>query len=262
MVVFLDKTIGVVGAGSIGEEVISALYEKGHRNIIATRRDSDALQRLSKIYKGITTTSDNLHAVRNAEVLVLAVKPKSINDVLQEMTLLLDKKLVLSLAAAKPIASLEQAANNKSMRIGRVMTGIYVAEQTAMYAMSESCTCEDREIVKYIFGKCAMEREEALLAHRTWIACATGLLPNAIEEEIAELEKLGMSSEDARQIYARDLEAIAKRFREGLTGKQILNAVGAPGSFTRGLTEHLERERYYSLLRECVTKTVNACSEK
>ncbi len=64
---FLKERIAVIGAGSIGEHIVEALYEKGHHNIIATRRSKDALEVLAERYKGIEITTNNCYAVQKAE---------------------------------------------------------------------------------------------------------------------------------------------------------------------------------------------------
>jgi pyrroline-5-carboxylate reductase len=262
VIIFLVKTIGIIGTGSLGQEVINALYIKGHKNIIATRHNKEKLELLNKQYPEITTSSNNCYAAKESDIIILAVKPKLIEEVCNEIKQYTNKKLIISLAAAKTIEQITSATNNKSTRISRVITGLYVAEQIAMCALSNNCTTDDREIIQYIFGQTAMERKEELLAHRTWIACATGLRPNAIDEEISELVKWGMNRQDANLIYAQDLESIAKRLRNGISGKEILNAVGGPESFTQGIANYLTEQHHYTHLRECVAKTIIACSKK
>src|SRR3989338_6174386 len=83
--IFLRERIAVLGAGSIGEQVVEALYEKGHQNIIATRRSKDALEVLAQKYEGIETTTNNRDAAKQAHMIILAVKPKRIEEVAQEI---------------------------------------------------------------------------------------------------------------------------------------------------------------------------------
>lgn len=257
MVVFLVKTIGIIGAGCLGQEVIDALYNKGHRNIIATRRSQDKLRLLDEKYQGIQTSSDNSYAARESDVLILVVKPKLIDTVSSEIGQYTGDKLVISLAAGKSIEQIEQAIGNESARVARMMTGLFVAEEVAAYTLGSRCTSEDESTIRYVFGQDVKSVEEYLLAHRTFIACDTGLISKAIGEKMQELERLGMGKEEARSFYAATLHAIANRFGMGINGEEIYEAVGGQGSFTQKLGN--EQAEFYKLQQEQVSRTVQAC---
>ncbi|TKJ17820.1 hypothetical protein CEE44_04840 [Candidatus Woesearchaeota archaeon B3_Woes] len=257
MVVFLVKTIGIIGAGCLGQEVIDALYNKGHRNIIATRRNQDKLRSLGEKYQGIQTSSDNNYAAKESDVLILAVKPPLIDTVSKEISYYTSNKLVISLAAARTIEQIEYAFSDESARVARVITGLFVAEEVAAYTLSNRCINEDESAIRYIFGQDARSIEENLLAHRTFIACDTGLIPKSIGEKMQELERLGISKEESRLFYAATLHAIANHLSEGISGEEIYEAVGGKGSFTQKLGN--EQEGIYRLQQKQVTETVNAC---
>lgn len=83
-----NHTVTIIGAGNIGRALIGGLV-KGHdtdpSQIRATRRNAAALQELAEQFPGIRTLSDNTEAVRGATVIVLAIKPQNVFDVLQEI---------------------------------------------------------------------------------------------------------------------------------------------------------------------------------
>ncbi len=82
-----DKTIGVIGAGHIGAAVIGGLIKAkltSPKNIIASRRSESSLEELAKTF-GIHTTTDNMKVAKSADVIVLAVKPMSSREVLNEI---------------------------------------------------------------------------------------------------------------------------------------------------------------------------------
>ena len=81
-----NHTVAVIGAGNIGRALIGGLV-KGHEfdpaQIWATRRNPAALEALVEQFPGIRTTTDNPRAVRDATVVVLAVKPQNVRDVVR-----------------------------------------------------------------------------------------------------------------------------------------------------------------------------------
>ncbi|MBI5072969.1 NAD(P)-binding domain-containing protein [Candidatus Woesearchaeota archaeon] len=262
MLFLANEWIAVIGAGSIGEQVVEALYEKGHRRIIATRHSEEALKQLAQKYRGIETRTNNCYAVQRADVIVVATKPKiTINEVGPEIAAYTKEKLVICLAAATSLEKLYQILGTET-RTARVMTGLYVKDELAAYTLGENTTAEDRAMVHYIFGSDAIELEEKLLAHRTFIACDTGLTAKETDVKIEELVQEGMPRQQACLFYAAMHEALAHQLRKGISGTDIYAEVGGSGSFTRGLGTMLEETGFYELLRECVQKTVVACGGK
>ncbi len=82
------QTLAIIGAGNIGRALIGGLVRGGHlepNNIRATRRRPDALSALGENFPGMVCTSDNTRAVRDASIVVLAVKPLSAPHVLSEI---------------------------------------------------------------------------------------------------------------------------------------------------------------------------------
>jgi len=252
-----DSTIAILGAGSLGTRVIDALYQRGHRNIIATRTNRERLEEIRQQFR-TETTANNVDATEKSDVVVMAVKPYRLEDVCQEIAYVTREKLVISLAAARSIAQIEAILN--ASRVCRVMTGIFVADEIAAYTLGSRCTTEDAGVIRYIFGDRAKEVKEDALADRTWIACDTGLIAKAIEYQIAALPEL--QHDEARRMYGATLEGIAKQFQRGMTGHEIFSAVAGPGSFTGKLHESLQDAGVYEKLMDCVKRTVEACKPK
>ncbi len=262
MLFLVDKRIAVLGVGSIEEQIVEALYEKGHRKIIATRHSEDALQQLAQKYNGIEGTTDNCYAAQKAEVIVVTTKPKiTMNEVGPEITAYVQKKLVVSLAAATSLEKLYQILGAET-RIARVMTGLYIKDELAAYTLGKNTTVEDRAMVHYIFGQSSRELEEKLLAHRTFIACDTGLTAKETEVKVEQLVQEGLPKELACLFYAAMYEALAYQLKKGVSGAEIYAEVGGSGSFTQGLGILIEEKGFYELLKECVQKTVIACGGK
>ena len=256
MVAFLvrGETISIIGAGSLGSAVIDALYSNGHRKIIATRRDEEKLKSLAQKYSGIGTTTDNKQAAEHSDVVVLAVKPKLIEDVATEISVYSKDKLVISLAAAKSINELEQYFSKS--RVARVMTGIFVRDEIAAYTLGKNCVKEDEEVVQYIFSSNIGEVEEEHLAGRTFIACDLGLMAKEVGAKISVLVDSGMNEKDAAMFYSGTLRALAKGIESGQSCDEIYDSVAGPGSFTNDLYKSMVKKGHFDLLVRLVDDTV------
>lgn len=106
-----ERRIAVLGAGKIGEALISGLLSSGWRSpsdIVASSRRSERVSELQERY-GIHATLSNGEAALGAALVVLAVKPQDIEGLLGEIgPLISSEQTVLSVAAAIPTAVIER----------------------------------------------------------------------------------------------------------------------------------------------------------
>jgi pyrroline-5-carboxylate reductase len=104
------RRIAVLGAGRIGEALISGLISSGWRgpdDIIASTRRPERVSELTERY-GIDVTASNVEAAAGAALVVVAVKPQDIDALLGEIGGLLDEaQTVLTIAAAIPTSLIE-----------------------------------------------------------------------------------------------------------------------------------------------------------
>lgn len=104
------RKIAILGAGRIGESLISGLLSSGWREpgeIAATGRRAERVAELRERH-GVDATLSNHDAVAGAALVVIAVKPQDIDVLLGEIgALILPEQTVLSVAAAIPTTKLE-----------------------------------------------------------------------------------------------------------------------------------------------------------
>ena len=105
-----DKKIAIIGVGNMGEALVSGLIGSGSstpKNIICTDIKQDKLSVIKAKYK-VRTTTRNLKAVAEADIIIYAVKPQIMAATLTETAAKLDmSKLVISIAAGVPLAAMK-----------------------------------------------------------------------------------------------------------------------------------------------------------
>src|SRR5712691_5169186 len=102
-----ERRIAIIGGGRIGEALLSGLLSSGWRDIIVTSRRADRVAELHERHEVEATTS-NPEAVKDAALVVLAVKPQDIEALLAEIgPLVSPEQTVLTVAAAIPTAYIE-----------------------------------------------------------------------------------------------------------------------------------------------------------
>ena len=95
-----DLVLGFIGAGNMNTAILSGVLRKQMfppERIWLSNRHAEKLSAFSKL--GIRTTTDNRAVARNADILILGVKPQMFGDVLPELKDLVSEKCVISIAA-------------------------------------------------------------------------------------------------------------------------------------------------------------------
>ncbi|WP_421229381.1 pyrroline-5-carboxylate reductase [Aeromonas enteropelogenes] len=201
------KTIAFIGAGNMSRSIIAGLVKAGYpaEKITAANPRLPKLEALASDY-GIHVTQDNADAARHAEVIVLAVKPQLMADMLGALVGELGSlsgKLLISIAAGIKVARLGEMAGghariirtmpNTPALLGLGMTGLYAPDTVDQ---------EDRDFAEQMMqavGKTLWVEQESGI---NGVIAAAGSAPayfflfmQAIAEEA---EAMGFRPEQAR----------------------------------------------------------------
>src|SRR6185436_4481515 len=98
----MTKKIVFVGGGNMGEALVAGLIRSGRwkpSQITVTDVRPEQRERLRKTYK-VGTSADNRWAARDADIILLSIKPQQMQHVLTELgPVIRQSQLVLSIAA-------------------------------------------------------------------------------------------------------------------------------------------------------------------
>lgn len=164
-----QQRIAFLGTGNMAEAIIRGLLRSGTckaEQITGTARRPTRLETLASQY-GIRTTSDNEAAVRDADIVILSVKPQVLDAMLTTIApALRPGTLVISVAAGVPIAAMERRLG-AGTRIIRAMpnTPSLVGQGACAIAPGAHATADDVALALTIFRSVgiATEVEESLL---------------------------------------------------------------------------------------------------
>ncbi|MBP2644880.1 MAG: proC, partial [Firmicutes bacterium] len=163
-----DKKISFIGGGAMAEALIrglvaAELVEAGQISVSDVSKDR--LAYLADNYK-VATTYDSLSVVRQADILILAVKPQVIQGVLDEISGAVSRNTVtISIAAGITLAVLEEKLSG--VPIIRVMPNTPVAVSAGMsaIALGKAATPDMGELALSIFssvGRAVVVSENAM----------------------------------------------------------------------------------------------------
>jgi pyrroline-5-carboxylate reductase len=152
----LKYRLGIVGAGKMGEAILAGalakrLYAPGE--VILSVRSEKHRQELEQKY-GVSATLDNKAIAAHASVILLAVKPKAIVEVLGAMGgSLKPGALIISTAAGVPIEAIESRVPS-FVGVVRAMPNMAVAVGEGMTALSRGKNVSDEgiKLAEGLFG--------------------------------------------------------------------------------------------------------------
>ena len=150
------KRVGFIGGGNMGEALVRGLIGANvvpADLIAATDVRTERTRELTKQY-GIAAHGDNARCVREADVVILAVKPQVMGDVVREIApAVTARHLLISIAAGVATATI-RAALGKDARIIRVMpnTPALVLHGATAIARGRGLERDDLATAEEIFG--------------------------------------------------------------------------------------------------------------
>jgi len=236
----LDQKIAFLGGGNMAEALIKGLLAAGVAKadqLLVTDISADRLAHLQKTY-GITVARDNKDAVSRAGIILLCVKPQTMDHVLKELADVAGKdKLVISIAAGVTIARIEKVLTS-GPRVIRVMpnTPALVLSGAAGLAPGSTSTVTDMMTAQQIFGAVgrAVVVEEKLMDAVTGLSGSGPAYVFTIIEALADAGvKAGIPKDLALELSAQTVYGAAKMVLETHENPgKLRDKVTSPGGTT------------------------------
>ncbi len=256
-----NQTIAIIGAGNLGLAIFKGLEKGGlleTNPVILTKRDLSSLEKISQ--RQVMITTDNVKAVQSADVVILAVQPKQLIGVLEEIKDHIDPKrhTLVSVITAVTIAQIEQVIG-KDCAIVRAMPNTAIAALQSMTCIACNSLGQAKlGLVHSIFdcvGK-TMEIHEELMQAAT-VVCASGIAfwMRFIRATTQGGVQLGFDAEDAQQIAVQTCLGAASLLADngGHPEKEIDRVTTPQGCTISGLNEMEHHGLSSALIKGLVT---------
>jgi len=255
-----NKTIAFIGAGNMGEALIRGLLAAGTvrpQQIMASDLKTDRLQLFSKAF-GIRTTTNNAAAVAAANIVLLAVKPQQITEVLgslrDQMTM---DKLLISIAAGVPTARIEKELG-KTPRVIRVMpnTPALVGAGAAALCKGKYATDDDLATAEAILdavGITVRTEEKFLDAITALSGSGPAYIFLVAEAMIKAGIEMGLEEDVATTLTIQTVLGAAKLMLEsGEPPADLRRKVASPGGTTEAALEVMSERKLVDIFVEAI----------
>ncbi|MEM1135210.1 MAG: NAD(P)-binding domain-containing protein, partial [Bacteroidota bacterium] len=214
-----DKSIAIIGGGNLGAAIAEGIQSSGlilPENICVTRRKKDKLNYLNE--KGIRIDDDNQRATKQADLILLAVKPKQIRAILEELNpVLQEKQILISVVTGVSLNNMASIVGNK-ISLFRAMpnTAVAIRESMTCIATKNASTAE-QEMVVSIFntlGKAVIIEESLMAASTVLGACGIAYAMRFIRAASQGGIEIGFNAEIAQLIAAQTVRGAASLLLE------------------------------------------------
>lgn len=255
----VKKRIALIGAGVMGEAVIAGTLRKKLVRPVDLTAAGPRAERLAELHKhyGIETTANNSTAAQRADVVVIAVKPQRLSEVMKGLKGIRPEALVLSVVAGASIKKL--AAGLKHKAIVRCMpnTPAQIGEGITVWTASHEVSAAQRELARQILEALG---EQVFVEDESYLDMATALSGNGpayvflfTEALIDAGVHMGFPRRISEQLVLQTLKGSAAYYQRAAQHPAALrNQVTSPGGTSAEALYYLEKAGFRSALSRAI----------
>lgn len=234
----MTQRIAILGAGVMGETLLSAILASGHPSgdlVISEKRDERAAD-LRDAY-GVEVTG-NAEAVAEADIVLVVVKPQDVASLLEEISATVPASAtVVSLAAGIPIAAIE-AVLPDGVAVVRAMPNTPALVGEGMFGISAAPSVTDGQLAAVVTlleagGKVVVVEESLQDAVTAVSGSGPAYVFYLAEAMIAGGVAEGLDPATARTLAAQTLVGAAKLLAESTeSAEELRRRVTSPHGTT------------------------------
>jgi len=255
--------IAIIGGGNLGTAIAEGLLKSKFckaADITITKRNITTLKALSD--KGVFVTANNNEAIKKSELVLLAVKPFQVADVIAGLKKDLGTKHVLvSVITGVSLQDLNEMVKKK-IPVFRAMPNTAIAIQESMTCISSSnATPGQIQFVKQLFetlGKVTLIEDKLMDAATVLGACGTAYAMRYIRANIQGGIEIGFDSVTANLIAAQTVKGAAELLlQKGTHPEQEIDKVTTPKGCTIAGLNEMEHQGFSSSLIKGIATSYN-----
>ncbi len=239
--------ISIIGAGAMGGAIAAGLLKVVDNPTDITLSNPSAAPLKPFAEAGCITTHDNCEAARDADIIMVVVKPWIVENVLRQIAPELDysRQTIVVIAAGITSAQLTEWLDRDgalpSILLGMPNTAVAIGESMT-FVVPIHAENSDVELVNDLFGKLGTSMvidEQHLPAATTLASCGIAYAMRYIRAAMEGGVELGFKAASAQEIVVQTVKGAAALLSlPGSHPESEIDKVTTPGGLTiRGLNE-------------------------
>lgn len=259
---FRNRKIAFIGPGVMAEAMISGLirtHVAQAEALIAAGPGVERLKQLQERY-GIHTFTDNAEAARQADVVVLSVKPQRLDRVLVGLKgAIQPSALVLSIVAGASIDKISRGLGHKIIVRSMPNTPAQIGEGITVWTASEGVSEEQLEMTRQVLGALG---EEIFVEEENYLDMATALSGTGpayvflfMEAMVDAGVHLGFPRRIAERLVAQTVRGSVDYYthrEDPVHLARLRNEVTSPGGTTAVALYYLEKAGFRTAISRAI----------
>lgn len=258
--------IAIIGGGNMARALVGGLIARGHeaRSIRVVEIDPEARSTVAARFGVATFAEIEAPAVQSADVVVIAVKPHIVRTVAVELAALLERQVVLTIAAGIRLADLSRWLGGyrrlvRAMPNTPALIGAGIAGLSAMPGVDGEGRSRAAAVLDAVGATLWCEREQDLDAVTAVSGSGPAYVFYFMEALDAAARELGFSPEEARRLAVATFSGAVRLAEQGDSEPAVLRAqVTSKGGTTERAIATLEAQR----VRDAIVAAVKAAAAR
>ncbi|MDR2859138.1 MAG: pyrroline-5-carboxylate reductase [Mediterranea sp.] len=235
----------IIGAGNMGGAIARG-FTQGTlikaKDIVVSDPSNSMLEALKVFNPSIQTTDSNQEAVNHAEMIIIAVKPWLVRDVVKQLTFDFSKQIIVSIAAGVSFSDYKEWLS-PSATIFRLVPNTAISQLASMTLIaSMNATKEQETFILNLFnemGLAMLISEKQIPATTALTSCGIAYVLKYIQAAMQAGIEMGIYPKDAMKMVAQSVKGAAELILNNDTHPSVeIDKVTTPGGITiKGINE-------------------------
>jgi len=252
----MKKKIGVIGFGNMAEAIIAGIIKKKLVSSSQIQFIEKSVKRAKSIEKRYKIKSVSWEKINDCQIILLAVKPQNIADVLPQLKSLNKNSLLISIVTGVKLNTYRKILGTRA-KVIRVMpnTPALIGKGAAAYYATSTCSRSDKKSCLDIFSAVGiiteMKSEKLLDAVTAISGSGPAFVYEYAKAMIAAAKKHGLSESASRSLVLQTLSGATEMMNQHADIDDLQKRVTSKGGTTAAGLATLKKKGF--------TKTIEAC---
>jgi pyrroline-5-carboxylate reductase len=261
--------IAFIGGGNMGKAMLGAVLEEGLAKPEAIWVSDVSLTRRKALVQqyGVAAMASNLEAISGKEIVVLAVKPQNLAEVMAKLGGHIGSdQVVLSIVAGARIDTLSQGLKHGAVARAMPNTPAQIGEGMTVWTATPEVTEEQKGLVGAILGAMGAE---IYVDNEKYIDMATAVSGSGpayfflmVESLIEAAVAIGLPRDMAGKLAVQTMLGSGRLIQHsGVEPAELRRRVTSPGGTTARAIEQLEKGEFTELVKRAVRAAYDRARE-
>lgn len=237
--------VAIIGAGNMGGAIARGLAQGTivkASDVFVSNPSNGKLEALKAAFPEINVTNDNEEAVKGADLVILAVKPWMVEQVLSFTKLDAERQVLVSVAAGITFDHFAEWVGPQ-MTIFRVIPNTAISQLESMTLMaSRNASQEQEKLMLDVFNEMGMALlipEHQMAATTSLTSCGIAYVLKYIQAAMQAGIEMGVYPQEAQKMVAQSVKGAAALILNNDTHPSVeIDKVCTPGGITiKGINE-------------------------